>query len=297
MLANYTLDQLVTLITGEVLAAYPAGGGQCTSCRQPCDGQCVTSNPDAARQVVAAGASRLSARLGVRGIAADLAGMIDHTLLKPDADEAQIRQLCAEAREYSFASVCVNPTWVPLCAELLRGSTAVVCTVIGFPLGATLPDVKAYEAERAIAHGAREVDMVVNIGALKSRHYDNVLEDIGGVVQTAHPHGALVKVIIETALLSDDEKVEASALAKAAGADFVKTSTGFASGGATAADVALMRRVVGPQMGIKAAGGIKNAEDANAMIQAGATRIGASAGIKIVQQATGLPVTAKAPAY
>ena len=297
MLANYTLDQLVTLITREVLAAYPSGGGQCTSCRQPCDGQCVSSNPDAARQFVAAGASRLSARLGARNIAADLAAMIDHTLLKPDADEAQIRQLCAEAREYSFASVCINPTWVPLCAELLAGSTAVVCTVIGFPLGATLSDVKAFEAERAIAHGAREVDIVVNIGALKSRHYDSVLEDIGGVVQTAHPHSALVKVIIETALLSDDEKVEASALAKAAGADFVKTSTGFASGGATAADVALMRRVVGPQMGVKASGGIKNAEDASAMIQAGATRIGASAGIKIVQEATGIPVTGKAPAY
>ncbi len=296
-LTNYTLDELVTLITREVLAAYPAGSGQCTSCRQPCSGQCVSSNPDAVRQVVAAGASRLSTRLGVRGVAADMAGMIDHTLLKPDADEAQLRQLCAEAREYGFASVCVNPTWVPLCAELLRGSSAAVCTVIGFPLGATLGDVKVYESERAIAHGARELDMVINVGALKSRSYDQVLDDIAGVVGVAHAHGALVKVIIEAVLLTDDEKVEACALSKAAGADFVKTSTGFASGGATAADVALMRRVVGAQMGVKAAGGIKTADDASAMIQAGATRIGASAGIKIVQQAAGLPVTGKTPAY
>ncbi|MCO6453383.1 MAG: deoxyribose-phosphate aldolase [Caldilineales bacterium] len=211
--------------------------------------------------------------------------MIDHTLLKPDATEAQIRTLCQEARDHHFASVCVNPAWVGLASELLRGSDAVSCTVIGFPLGATMPEVKAFETERAVRNGAREVDMVINIGALKSLRYDEVYCDIAGVVRAARAGDALVKVIIETSLLTDEEKVEACVLSQAAGADYVKTSTGFSTGGATVADVALMRRVVGDQMGVKASGGIRNADDASAMVEAGATRIGASAGIKIVQQA------------
>ncbi|MDH7485418.1 MAG: deoxyribose-phosphate aldolase [Anaerolineae bacterium] len=215
----------------------------------------------------------------------ELASAIDHTLLKPDATEEQVRRLCAEAREYGFAAVCVNPTWVRLCAEALHGTPVRVCTVIGFPLGATTTEVKAYEAAQAIAHGAQEVDMVLNIGALKSRDEDLVRRDIASVVQVAHAQGAIVKVILETALLSEEEKVKACELAKAAGADYVKTSTGFGPGGATVADVALMRRVVGPEMGIKAAGGIRSAETALAMIAAGATRLGTSAGIQILHEA------------
>lgn len=279
------LDRLVERVVREVMALTAPSSVLCSGCLPPCNGQCVVNNPEAARQIVAAGADRLSTQLGVRDVAADLARLIDHTLLKPDATEAQIRQLCHEARQYGFAAVCVNPFWVPLCAELLAGATPVVCTVIGFPLGATFPGVKVFETQCSLAAGAREVDMVINIGALKSRRYDEVYRDILGVVQAAHATGALVKVIIETALLTDEEKVEACTLSQAAGADFVKTSTGFAAGGATVADVALMRRVVGPRMGVKAAGGIKTAEDATALIQAGATRIGASAGVKIVQQA------------
>ncbi len=287
-LRNHSFEQLVELITHEVLAAYPYGpAGACTACARPCGGQCVSAHPEAARQLLAAGASRLSTRLGVSDVAADMAAMIDHTLLKPDATEDQVRQLCAEARQFSFASVCVNPTWVPLCADLLHGAAPVVCTVVGFPLGATLPEVKAYETERAVMEGACEIDMVINIGALKSRRHTHVLRDIAGVVRAARSGGALVKVIIETALLTDEEKVEACALSQAAGADFVKTSTGFASGGATVADIALMRRVVSPEMGVKASGGIRSADDATAMIQAGATRIGASAGVKILQQVSG----------
>lgn len=212
----------------------------------------------------------------------NVAGMIDHTLLKPQATEEQIRTLCAEARQFGFATVCVNPVWVPLCAELLRGSPVGVCTVIGFPLGATLTDVKAFEAQRCVVLGATEVDMVINIGALKSQEYDAVQGDIAAVVTAAHALGATVKVIIETAYLTDGEKIKACALSKAAGADFVKTSTGFGPSGATAEDVALMRQVVGPEMGVKAAGGIRTAGDVQAMIAAGASRIGASAGVQIV---------------
>ncbi len=286
-LANYNLDQLVEILTREVLAAYPMLGEQmCSVCKnQPCDGQCVQTNPDGVRQVVSAGADRLSTRLGVRTVASDMASKIDHTLLKPQATEDQFRQLCAEARQFSFATVCINPAWVPLCAQLLRGCPVKVCTVIGFPLGATLPDVKAFETQRCVALGAAEVDMVINIGALKSRQYDVVEEDIAAVVNAAHALGGAVKVIIEAAYLTDEEKVEACALSKAAGADYVKTSTGFGPSGATVEDVALMRRVVGPEMGVKAAGGIKTAEDAKAMIAAGATRVGASASVKIVGEA------------
>jgi deoxyribose-phosphate aldolase len=209
--------------------------------------------------------------------------MIDHTLLKPDATQQEIAQLCFEARKYGFASVCINPTWVSLCAQLLQGSPVKVCTVIGFPLGATSLETKAFETETAIKQGATEIDMVINIGALKARDLDTVAKDIRGVVNAAHSHGIIVKVIIEAALLNDEEKVIACLLSKEAEADFVKTSTGFASGGATIHDVELMRKTVGPEMGVKAAGGVRTFEDADAMIKAGATRIGASAGVKILQ--------------
>ena len=214
-----------------------------------------------------------------------IAQVIDHTLLKPEATREQIDRLCREALEYHFASVCVNPTHVGRCAELLRGSDVKVCTVIGFPLGATTTAVKAYETRQAIDDGATEIDMVINIGALKSGDLDAVQADIGAVVDAAHAAGALVKVIIETALLSDDEKVTACRLAQAAGAEFVKTSTGFGPGGAKVEDVALMRRVVGPEMGVKASGGVRNYADVQVMIAAGATRIGASAGVAIVSEA------------
>jgi deoxyribose-phosphate aldolase len=213
--------------------------------------------------------------------------MIDHTLLKPDATAEQIVKLCTEARANSFATVCINPAWVALAARELRGSPVKVCTVVGFPLGATTPEVKAFETERVIANGATEIDMVQNIGALKSRDYRLVAEDVTAVVRAAHARQASVKVIIEAALLTDDEKIESCAIAQAAGADYVKTSTGFASGGATAADVTLMRKVVGPAIGVKAAGGIKTAADAAQMIAAGATRLGASASIAIVREASG----------
>lgn len=214
----------------------------------------------------------------------ELAGMIDHTLLKPDATEAQITKLCEEAREHGFASVCVNPGWVPLAADLLDGSAVRVCTVIGFPLGATTSTAKAFEAMDALRNGATEVDMVINMGLLKSGKDDEVREDIAVVAEEVREK-ALLKVILETGLLTDAEKVKACQLAKEAGADFVKTSTGFGHGGATVADVALMRKTVGPEMGVKASGGIRDYETAMAMIQAGANRIGASAGISIVAAA------------
>lgn len=218
-------------------------------------------------------------------MAAEIAHIIDHTLLKPDATQAQIAQLCYEARKYGFAAVCVNPANVKLAAQLLKDSPVAVCTVVGFPLGATLTEVKAYEAQKVIEDGATEIDMVINIGALKSKDYDLVKRDIATVVRTCHNNGAICKVIIEAALLTDEEKIKACQLAKEAGADYVKTSTGFGPGGATVEDVALMRRVVGPEMGVKAAGGIRTFEAARQMIKAGATRIGASAGVKIVQEA------------
>ena len=231
-----------------------------------------------------------AARLGLHasgGGAGTLAGLIDHTLLKPDASQADIEALCREAAEHRFASVCVNPTWVATCARLLKGSPVVVCSVVGFPLGATTADVKHYETRRALFDGAREIDMVINVGALKSGSLRVVERDIEAVTGPCRESGALSKVIIEAALLTDDEKVTACTLAKAAGADFVKTSTGFGPGGATAADVALMRRVVGDEMGVKAAGGVRDLEGLKAMVAAGATRIGASAGVRIVQQSAG----------
>ena len=206
---------------------------------------------------------------------------IDHTLLKPDASQEQIATLIEEAKKYDFASVCVNPTWVNFAAQALKATDVKVCTVIGFPLGANTPELKAFETSDAIQNGANEVDMVINIGALKSRNFDLVERDIRAVVEAAK--GTLVKVIIENCLLTDDEKVKACQIAQKAGADFVKTSTGFSTGGATVADVALMRKTVGPDMGVKASGGARSYEDALAFIKAGATRIGASSGVAIME--------------
>lgn len=211
-----------------------------------------------------------------------LAAMIDHTLLKPDATPGQIDQLCAEARKYQFASVCVNPVHVHRCAQALRGSPVKVCTVIGFPLGASASEVKAFEARKAIQDGAAELDMVINVGLLKGGELPQVQQDIHSVVEAAAPAGALVKVIIEACLLTDAEKVTACQLSQAAGVDFVKTSTGFSSGGATPEDVALMRQTVGPEIGVKAAGGVRTLADAQRMIAAGASRLGSSAGVKIM---------------
>jgi len=262
-------EALVEAITREVLAAL--------STRYD-----MAETGDEVRQVVANGADRVAFHGEAADVPLDLAKYIDHTLLGADATAADIDQLCDEADRYRFASVCINPTWVKRAANNLRGTGVPVCTVIGFPLGATTPEVKAMEARKALRDGAREVDMVINIGALKSGDNDLVYEDIVKVVDAAHEVGAICKVILETALLTDEEKVVASALAKRARADFVKTSTGFGPGGATVYDVALMRETVGPEMGVKASGGVRTADDAEDMIAAGATRIGASAGVQIV---------------
>ena len=251
--------------------------------------------PDRMGRMLGQGAARFGLQAGTNLYPRDIARRIDHTLLKPEATREQIEALCREAREHGFATVCVNPTWVPLCTDLLRGSETAVCTVVGFPLGATLAEAKAFEAARVVELGACEVDMVMNVGALKSRDYRLTERDIAGVVAASRAGGALVKVIIEAALLTDDEKVKACVIARAAGADFVKTSTGFGPGGATAADVALMRRVVGPDMGVKAAGGVRDLKSAQAMLEAGADRIGASVGVKIVQESRGATPAAGAP--
>ncbi len=214
-----------------------------------------------------------------------IAGWIDHTLLKPDATASQIRQLCQEAMQYHFATVCINPAYVPLACGLLRDAKENVCTVVGFPLGAVLPEYKVFETLACINYGASEIDMVMNIGALKSEAYGLVLNDVQSVASAAHNQGALVKVILENALLTRREKIIACLISQAAGADFVKTSTGFGTGGATVEDVKLMRCVVGSEMGIKAAGGVRTYADAVAMIQAGANRLGASAGVRIIQEA------------
>jgi deoxyribose-phosphate aldolase len=218
---------------------------------------------------------------------AEIAAWIDHTLLKPDATSGHVKKLCEEARQYHFAFVCVNPVYVPLARGLLKDSGVGVCAVIAFPLGATLPEDKAHEAVRVIENGAVEVDMVINLGALKSESYGLMLNDILFVAQEVHERGAKVKVIIETAMLTRHEKIMACLIAQAAGADFIKTSTGFGPGGATAEDVDLIRRVVGPGTGVKAAGGIRTCQDVLAMIAAGANRIGASAGVAIVNEALG----------
>ncbi len=282
---------LVDTIVRAVIAQLGAGDEPPCACHQAPGGCC----PDRMGRLLGQGAARFGLQAGGTVYSREIARTIDHTLLKAEATRAQIEQLCAEAREHGFATVCVNPTWVPLCAELLRGSETRVCTVVGFPLGATLPEVKAFETARTVAEGACEVDMVLNIGALKSGDYRTCERDVAAVVEAGHGGGAIVKVIIEAALLTDDEKVKACVVSKAAGADFVKTSTGFGPGGATAADVALMRRVVGPDMGVKAAGGVRDLKSAQAMLDAGADRIGASVGVKIVQESRGATVAAGAP--
>jgi deoxyribose-phosphate aldolase len=261
------------------------------------DDYCPTFCRADVKRIVDAGAARIGIVLGETATAHDWASLIDHTLLKPDASETDIRKLCVEAAEFGFASVCVNPVWVKKANEFLQGSNVPVCTVIGFPLGATLPDVKAYETRRVIFNGAREVDMVINVGALKTGDDCAVEDDIRAVAEAAHENGILCKVIIETALLTDEEKVRACLASKNAGADFVKTSTGFAKGGATVNDVNLMRRTVGQALGVKASGGVKGIDDARKMFEAGATRIGASVGVKIAQEASGVKSTIVAGSY
>jgi deoxyribose-phosphate aldolase len=294
--SNGELERLVEQITDVIVARLNGDAdGQAAMCG--CTNECFNRCPERMHRVVDAGAARIGIVLGEAASASDWASLIDHTLLKPEATEDDIKRLCEEAARFHFASVCVNPTWVRAASCHLQGTGVPVCTVIGFPLGATLPDVKAYEARRAIFDGAREVDMVINVGALKSGDDCAVEHDIRSVVQVAHEVGVTCKVIIETALLTDDEKVRACLAAKSAGADFVKTSTGFAKGGATVADIALMRRTVGADLGVKASGGVKGLEDARQMVEAGATRIGASVGVKIAQEAAGAKPTASAAAY
>jgi deoxyribose-phosphate aldolase len=214
-----------------------------------------------------------------------VAALIDHTLLKPEATPQQIEVLCQEARVYQFASVCVNPIYAPLAQQLLDGSSVKLCNVVGFPLGATSTSSKVAEAEYCLENGAQEIDMVIPIGLMKARQYETVYEDISAVVETAHRHNGIVKVILEMAFLDRHEKIAGCLLSQAAGAEFVKTSTGFGPHGATIEDVRLMRQVVGPEMGVKAAGGIRSFEQAVAMIEAGANRIGTSGGVAIVAQA------------
>jgi len=277
------IKRLIEIVTEEVMAATgrAQAGAECG-----CHAVLLECCPDRLRGVVDAGASRLG--LHAAGGAPDtVSAMIDHTLLKPDASRADIERLCREAVEFRFATVCVNPTWVVTAAALVRQSGVGVCSVVGFPLGATTADVKHYETRRAIFDGATEIDMVINVGALKSGDLRVVERDIEAVTAPCRDSGVVSKVIIEAAYLTDDEKVSACTLARAAGADFVKTSTGFGPGGATVADVALMRRTVGDRMGVKAAGGVRDLEGLKAMVAAGATRVGASAGVKIVKESQG----------
>jgi deoxyribose-phosphate aldolase len=289
------LDGLVAQIAEEVLARVPAGATRsapaskgeglnlpnqvCPGCVQRCAQTCAANT----RRILSAGAERVSASERLTRIDPAIAGVIDHTILKPEATRADLLKVCREARQYGFASVCVNPYWVPLVRAELAGSAVKVCTVVGFPLGATSTEAKVAEAAAAVRAGAQEIDMVINVGALRSGDRLAVERDIRAVVEVSHRAGAIVKVILETALLDDPQKVVASTLAKLAGADFVKTSTGFSKSGATVHDVALMRSVVGPSMGVKAAGGIRTLADLEAMTAAGATRIGASASVKIVE--------------
>src|SRR5215475_14419783 len=286
------LQRLIDVIVQEL--------GQVSAARSDarCACHAVTSEccPDRLRGVIDAGASRVGVH-AVGGAPATVASMIDHTLLKPDATRRDIENLCREAAQFSFATVCVNPTWVSLAARLLSASSVGVCSVVGFPLGATTADVKGYETRRAIFDGANEIDMVINVGALKSGDLRTVERDIEAVTTPCRDCGVVSKVIIEAALLTDEEKITASTLSKAAGADFVKTSTGFGPGGATVADVALMRRVVGAEMGVKAAGGVRDLEGLQAMIAAGARRVGASARVKIVQQSRGEKTSAAPAGY
>jgi len=291
------METLVRAITEEVLArladASSAPAGECAEVCADCDGRCASKCAGRVHSMMDAGAERISAAGGLTDVERSIAALIDHTLLKPDATRREIAALCREAVGYGFASVCVNPVWVPLAAELTRGSGVSVCTVIGFPLGAGLTGVKMFEAEEAVKLGAQELDMVMNVGALKSGDDQRVEADIRAVVETAHRCGAICKVILETALLTGEEKVRATLAAARAGADFVKTSTGFASSGATVQDVALMattlregmRAAAARRIGIKAAGGVRTLDDVQKLVGAGATRIGASASVRILGEA------------
>jgi deoxyribose-phosphate aldolase len=289
---QHQLEQIVQAITEEILGYLGHGRGTgltgleidelvCPGCDQQCVERCARKT----RKVVDAGASRISAGANVGHVDADIARLIDHTLLKPEASRDDVRKLCQEAVRYGFASVVINPWYVSFAAELVRGTGVKVCTVVGFPLGATLPQVKIFETEEVLKLGAEEIDMVINVGALKSGQNDVVESDIRGVVEASHRGGAICKVILEAALLTLEEKVRACVAAKNAGADFVKTSTGFGPGGATAEDVQLMRCIVGGEIGVKAAGGVRTLEDLKKMVAAGATRIGASASVRILEQA------------
>jgi deoxyribose-phosphate aldolase len=292
MMQPQDVQRLIQIIVEELAAAQAAP----VPARCACHSVMFECCPDRLAGVLEAGATRIGLH-AAGGAAGGVAAMIDHTLLKPDATRRDIETLCREAAEYRFATVCVNPTWVTLCAQLLRGSGVAVTSVVGFPLGATTADVKHYETRRAIFDGAREIDMVINVGALKSGDLRLVERDIDAVAGPCREAGTTSKVIIEAALLTDEEKVTACTLAKAAGADYVKTSTGFGPGGATAADVALMRRTVGEEMGVKAAGGVRDLEGLRAMVAAAATRIGASAGVRIVQESRGHQPAAAARGY
>ena len=285
------LQRLIDVIVQEMMTAAARSPVRCQ-----CHSVLTECCPDRLQGVLDAGATRVGLH-AAGGAPSGIASMIDHTLLKPDATRKNIEELCREAAQFKFATVCVNPTWVALCSRLLAGSGVGVCSVVGFPLGATTADVKGYETQRAIFDGAREIDMVINVGALKSGDLRVAERDIEAVTTPCRSCGALSKVIIEAALLTDDEKVTACTLAKAAGADYVKTSTGFGPGGATAADVALMRRIVGAEMGVKAAGGVRDLDALKAMVAAGATRVGASAGVKIIQQARGETSTLTTSGY
>lgn len=281
------LERIIQEITGILKSqgiSQQSGETKCSCCGSDCGGLCAEKSSDAVREFINIGAKRISYTEGGNGVPQDIARYIDHTLLRPDANREDIIKLCQEAKDYGFASVCLNPIYVKLAADILKDTPVKVCTVIGFPFGTHLPEIKAMETRRAIRDGAREIDMVINIGALKNRDLDLLYRDIRGVVEACDDGGAICKVIFETALLTDEEKVIASQIAKKAKADFVKTSTGYASGGATAHDVALMAEVVrGTGIGVKASGGIRSYEDAMQMIKAGATRIGASASVKIVK--------------
>jgi deoxyribose-phosphate aldolase len=280
------LDQLVAEIGDAILARVQARGEGlgvrdlvCPGCTQRCPQTCAAKT----KEILSCGADRVSASEKLTKVDPALAGLIDHTLLKPEATKAEIVKVCREARKYGFASVCVNPYWVPVVAAELSGSAVKTCTVVGFPLGANATETKVQETEIAVRAGAREIDMVQNVGALRGGDHEAVKLDIQAVAQAAHGGGAILKVILETALLDDNLKAIACTLAKMAGADFVKTSTGFGPGGATAHDIALMRAVVGPELGVKASGGVRTLEDVKKMTAAGATRIGASASVKIVE--------------
>ena len=284
------IDNLVEIITRRVTERLQAMGAatttpkyDCTCSKDSCTncGLCVIKKPEAINNIINNGATRIGANPGINAqVDSKMASMIDHTLLKPDATQADLQKVCDEAREYHFATVCVNSSNIPFVARQLKGSGVKAIAVVGFPLGAATSQAKAFEAKEAIRSGAEEIDMVINLGALKSKDYKTVYEDIKQVVDVSKPYA--VKVILETSTLTNDEKVASCVLSKTAGAAFVKTSTGFASGGATVEDIELMRRIVGDDMSVKASGGIRTKEDAEAMIKAGANRVGASASVAIV---------------